>query len=673
MRITYVISLLAISLHSSGQESGTGKVLVANDYRDANSSAIAVKWFDKQVYYEDGFNVYRKEEGSANWIRLNDTPVNLSEADQTDTIADNKNAGAFLQLIRETKYKEFQESIMPAFVAIYAIIDPAFAEQVGILLYDEKAEAGRQYQYRVMSIDKKKENLVGISPAIISGAFVQEQPPQGIQVQRRSGMIDINWIPEVTRYYGVHVYRRSEEESAYGKITDLPYALQRVKNEQGELKYPEIFFTDTTAVDSMAYDYKLSTLDFFGQESPLSQALNAPSVDFEAPLPPLNLQAKADTLDVTLTWEIQKSKDLAGFNVYRFGSPQDEPQLLTTTPIGKRTNTYTDRLNMPGSYYYSIAAVDESGNENHSTLIIEVRDIVAPASPKGLQVVSDTGRVVLTWDANEETDISGYVIYRSLADENNEDNSFVIVTREPVVTTRYVDQLPKNARNEFVYAVGAVDTSFNYSDRSGIATATLPDVTAPLAPVITNVREVEGGLSISWIGSVADDVKGYQLFRVDETTPDEVLRLSDEWIAPGQTTFLDAGVVRTVSYSYYLVAVDQAGNESDQSNTYSRRFGSSKNELSAITDLQVNFATESRQVRLNWQSSENEKLKGFIIYRGVAGKALRPITGFETTSGFIDSDLPKEENITYQVKAYGANGLLASSEKKTIQITPEDN
>ena len=89
--------------------------------------------------------------------------------------------------------------------------------------------------------------------------------------------------------------------------------------------------------------------------------------------------------------------------------------------------------------------------------------------------------------------------------------------------------------------------------------------------------------------------------------------------------------------------------------------------------FEVSYLTESRQAQLKWQAINSDDLEGYIIYRGTKGKALRPITGFETTIEFVDNDLPKEEAITYQVKAYGANGLLASSEKKTIQLTNEDN
>ncbi len=662
-----LLPLLLGGFLTIGQETGSGKVLVANDYRDETSSAIVVKWFDEKVYYPDGFNVYRRK-GTTNWVKLNEQPLNVSETAPEGA----EDVDAFLKLIKDTPYKEFQDSFMPAIMAINAILDPSFADLIGIQLYDETAQAGKRYQYRVTSIDKKKENLVGISPVITSGDFLPQQPPQDVQLQRRAGAVDINWKPEVTRYYGVHVYRKSAEETDYQKITEKPYVLQRNRNEKGELEYPEVFFIDTAAVDSMSYNYRLTALDFFGQESPLTKELATAAVDFEAPLPPINLNANVDTLKITLTWDVQRSRDLVGFNVYRFERVADEPQLLNSEPLQKRTNSYVDQLTKPGGYYYAVAAVDDSGNENFTTLFIEVRDIVAPKEPQELKAVSDTGRVVLTWQANQELDLAGYVVYRSLADDNNEDNSFVIVTSEPVTKTQFEDKLPKNARNRFVYAVGAVDTSLNYSNRSAIATVQLPDVTPPLAPVITGITSEEEGLSISWIGSGTNDVKGYRLFKASESDPSD-FQMVGTTLASDQTAYQDAEVSDGVKYTYYLMAVDEVGNESVTSNTYSRRFGKVNEAALDMGSFEVSYLIETGQAQLTWQAISSDDLKGYIIYRGTKGKTLRPITGFETTIEFMDSDLPKEGTVTYQVKAYGTSGLIGSSEKKMIQIINDDN
>ncbi len=95
-------------------------------------------------------------------------------------------------------------------------------------------------------------------------------------------------------------------------------------------------------------------------------------------------------------------------------------------------------------------------------------DETAPAAPTGLAATSGVGEVALTWDANSETDLAGYNVYRSTGTVTKDTpiNGGTLLTSPAYTDTTGT---PGTAYN---YAVTAVDTSTNESDLSGEATGT---------------------------------------------------------------------------------------------------------------------------------------------------------------------------------------------------------
>ena len=85
--------------------------------------------------------------------------------------------------------------------------------------------------------------------------------------------------------------------------------------------------------------------------------------------------------------------------------------------------------------------------------------------------VPGEGSVGLTWTANVEPDILGYLVYRREA----ESSTPVRLTEAPILATTYTDRTPKPGV-AYLYAVTAVDRSTrrNESAPSGEAAAATP-------------------------------------------------------------------------------------------------------------------------------------------------------------------------------------------------------
>ena len=86
------------------------------------------------------------------------------------------------------------------------------------------------------------------------------------------------------------------------------------------------------------------------------------------------------------------------------------------------------------------------------TTCVLLEDIFPPAAPAGLVAVAGGGAISLTWTANVEADVTGYIILRGIGP----DASLEPLTPEPITVTNYQDTAVETGIS-YVYAVQALD------------------------------------------------------------------------------------------------------------------------------------------------------------------------------------------------------------------------
>ena len=206
-------------------------------------------------------------------------------------------------------------------------------------------------------------------------------------------------------------------------------------------------------------------------------------VDFShAPAAPAGLQAEAGDGVVDLSWKPPAgpapagTPPLRGYNVYRGLHPQAYgPQPINAAPLTD-TRFRDAGLTNETIYYYIVRNVagerppwreSATSNEVSATPM----DLTPPAPPRGLVAVPSAGTIGLIWDANPDSDLLGYLVYRREPPALTP----VRLTETPIRTTTFTDRTPRPGAS-YLYTVTAVDRSprRNESAPSAEASASLP-------------------------------------------------------------------------------------------------------------------------------------------------------------------------------------------------------
>ena len=192
-------------------------------------------------------------------------------------------------------------------------------------------------------------------------------------------------LPAISEY---RVYRGEIDPASVGAATnDLSQA--KWKSPLTLLgSTPSTAYRDTTFEFGNTYLYSVRTV-IPGDGHPLESSDSVPAIlmprDTFPPAVPRGLIAASVVIpdsnappEVDLSWSINVETDLAGYRVYRSERPDTPGQLVT--PDLLLSPAYRDTPVQPGhTYWYSVTAVDRSGNESERSAPVAV-EVAQPSS-----------------------------------------------------------------------------------------------------------------------------------------------------------------------------------------------------------------------------------------------------------------------------------------------------
>jgi hypothetical protein len=325
------------------------------------------------------------------------------------------------------------------------------------------------------------------------------KPVNDLQAVRKGDVVYLRWtVPtETTDGQGVKTlgttricrgYATDQPGSCKDIVADLPSAAST----RG---YQE--FTDNIsqyiggARDFLTYTVRVNSVR--NRNAGLSNAVTV----FTAPSlpPPSEVTAKLLPAAVQLSWESPEPPQSANlktnylYRVVRSGdsTPKGQPArvVIAELPAKRASAMVLDKnFTWEKTYHYRFVGVTqvisregkqlaEFEGEDSPAVTIVAHDVFPPARPSGLQAVysalDDRKFIDLTWTPNDESDLTGYNVYR----KDQENSAPVRINTELVKTSSFRDENVASGKT-YVYSVTAVDARGNESPTSESANEKVP-------------------------------------------------------------------------------------------------------------------------------------------------------------------------------------------------------
>ena len=286
------------------------------------------------------------------------------------------------------------------------------------------------------------------------------------------------------------VYRVAEKVRAPLPMTEEEFATRATL--VGSVTYDEIrkagvnlTYTDTLELTEPArLRYAIRYVNAAGERAAFSNFfLMEPAAKVAAP-PVITGKEYSETAN-TISWEAPKANvdgstpvNLLGYNVYRTAASQKE---AAQNPLNQEPITatqYQDKTFKFGEKYTYVVRSVSLGTEgkpveslDSNAIELTQNDIYPPSAPASVSAVGAAGRVSLFWPANPESDVAGYLLYRST--DSNAPKPWTLLTPAVYTRTTFTDQNVEPAKTYYYYVI-AVDNDGNKSQPSEVVSETVP-------------------------------------------------------------------------------------------------------------------------------------------------------------------------------------------------------
>ena len=348
---------------------------------------------------------------------------------------------------------------------------------------------------------------------------------------------------------------------------------------------------------STAYQFYVQSKDAADNTSDNSNTVNITTPDTQAPSAPADLTASSLTQSsLILSWAAAADNvGVTGYDIY-----QDNLK-INSLPV---TSTSYDVSGLVANtaYIFYVQASDAAGNTTNSGTLnvttLPPPDTEAPTDPANLAASDITQTsLTLTWTASSDNvGVTGYDVYQ---------NGTKINTTPVTVTTFNVTGLLQ--ATSYSFFAKALDAAGNVSANSNTIHVTTPDVQAPTTPTgLTSSNITSISVTLNWTASTDNvGVTGYDIYRNS---------VKINATAVTATSFNVTGLSQATSYSFFVRALDAAGNVSTNSNTINITTADVQDPTAPTGLTSSNLTATS--VTLSWTAStDNVGVTGYDVYR----------------------------------------------------------
>lgn len=544
--------------------------------------------------------------------------------------------------------------------------DAMTAAALGLRFADKDIVKDQKYVYRVYLAEQTDQYTFDTAYIVVDAIpFQKAKSIANLKYESGDGSIKLSWeVRAAFDYSGYYVFRSEDDGANYQKLNDMPLVIISQNNAVEEAQPG---FIDTSTVNYKPYKYMLKGVDAFGELSDGAE-ITAFSKDLNPPTTPyINDPENIVGNKVKISWEMRDAPDdLEGFIVSRSNDPEHGYQLITEEPLSKNTDQFIDDFGDAQEVYYTVAAVDTSGNMSFSVPVLAIRiDTIPPAVPKGLRgKISETGVVTLSWNSEKGADILGYRILYA----NDPRHEFIPVTGQIYPDTVFVDSIViETLTRRIYYRIAAVNYKYYNSELSEVLCLKRPDIVPPSEAVFSDVFVTDSSVQLKWYPSTSEDLAKQILMRK--------IQDKEEWgfvdsLMPKVSSYTDKDIISNTMYEYTIVGIDSAGLSSELAfPVQARPYDTGKRK--SVENLIAAYEESNKTVTITWNYTPLEKERTwYVIYKAINEGGFKEYKALKSdVVEFIDSSA-KEGKTEYGVVVMTSAG--GESEMATVSITIEE-
>jgi len=412
-------------------------------------------------------------------------------------------------------------------------------------------------------------------------------------------------------------------------------------------------FTDTGLTNGTTYYYKVSALNSSGESANSNQQSALPSMPPIVPPVPTGLIATAGVQQVTLIWNA--STGASSYHVKRSLTSGSEVTVATvTSPTTTLTDTGPGIVN--GTLYFYVVSALNSAGESANSVEVSARPNIPPAPPTGLTAAAGNTRVSLSWNANTETNLTGYNVYRSL----NPVGPFSLKVNGSLLATPSFTDTGLTNLTTYFYIVRAVNNSNEESGNSNGASAKPNVPPSPPSSLLAFAGNLQ--VTLNWANNPETNITGYNVYR-SLVSGGSYVKVNATLVPT--STYADMGLSNGTPYFYVVRAVNDSGEESGNSN---EAVATPMPLPAAPTGLTA--TPGNAQVTLSWNAVSGAT--AYNVLRGVSsgGPYNTVLANGLTGTAFLDTFVTNNTTYYYVVRAVNGSGQSGNSNEALATPMP---